>query len=247
MSCKIISRKHTAFSILFFGLALVAQPILAQNVASNSSGGPSLTQQLAQLKSDSIDSAPIEKFYVVHDRHVGLAKAFEFGVGMARNFNTSIYVRSTENTLMTAFHFNDRWFAQATGSYIYNELTDSAERINTSAKIFPDTAFATKRADLTLGLNGIYGKARLTRDFMFYFDQYCNLGMGVVEFSNGLETLSSRSYVAELGVAFWFGRFSLRLGAKDHYFLERRRLGQSRVHHLLGYTTISYLLNGRAG
>ena len=143
------------------------------------------------------------------------------------------------------YHINDRFYTSLYGSYVNNELTESGQQAWEKDGIYPNAAFVKSRYDGTVGFNLIYGKARVTQDAMFYFDQYVALGGGVVRQSDGAEETQSPAAVADLGFALWFGkRLTFRLGVKDHFFEERRPLDASKVHHVLGYSTVGFLLGG---
>lgn len=226
---------------------LKAGPVRAQSEAAALSAATksTLSQEMDDLGSGDRLAGARERMYVVQDRSVGLGGRFEVSAGAARNFNSNIYLDSYENSLLLTYHANDRFFTSLYGSYVYNELTRSGEAAWEEDGIYPNTAFVKRRYDATLGFNLIYGKARVTRDTMFYFDQYVALGGGLVEQSDGLADTRAPAVVADAGFALWFGpRLSVRLGVKDHYFEERRPLDASRVHHVLGYSTVGFLLGG---
>lgn len=234
-----------ALPILPLGTGAMAQSAdvkASQPLAATKS---TLSQDMEDLASGDKISGGRERMYIVQDRGVGLDGRFEVSVGAAKNFNSNIYLDSTENSLLLTYHFTDRWYTSAYGSYVYNELTKSGQDAWDDDGIYPNAAFIKRRYDATVGFNLIYGKARVTQDTMFYFDQYIALGGGMVEQSDGAETTRTPAGVADVGFALWFGkRLSLRIGVKDHYFEERRPLDTSRVHHVLGYSTIGFMLGG---
>lgn len=239
---------HASLSGLFLSVTI---PILPPCAFSQTAVSPAaaatkstLAQEMEELTSGDKVASP-ERLYIVQDRTVGLAERFEISVGAAKNFNSNIYINSTETSGLLTYHFNDRWYTSLYGAYVSNDLTKSGQDAWTKDGIYPNTAFVKRRYDGTVGFNLIYGKARVTQDAMFYFDQYVALGGGVVYQDDGQEEVQKPSAVADIGFALWFGkRLTFRLGVKDHYFEEKRPLDASRVHHVLGYSTLGFLLGG---
>lgn len=245
--CLAIALPILPLVALVSGVALAESPTLAANKSAQVQAATksSLSQEMEDLGGGDKLAGARERMYIVQDRSVGLGGRFEVSAGVAKNFNSNIYIDSTENSLLLTYHFSDRWYSSVYGAQVYNELTKSGEDAWEDDGLYPNTAFVKRRYDATVGFNLIYGKARVTQDAMFYFDQYVALGGGMVEQSDGLETLRVPSTVADVGFALWFGRrLSLRLGVKDHYFEEHRPVDTSRVHHVLGYSSIGFMLGG---
>jgi outer membrane beta-barrel protein len=233
----------------------LALPILSATAALGAGASPAaktqaatksnLSSELTDLSSGDKIALPDEKMYIVQDRAQTLGGRFEVSVGAAKNFNSNIYVDSSESNVLLTYHWSDRWFTSAYGSYVNNELTDSGRQAWESDGIYPNTSFVKRRFDATVGFNLLYGKARVTQDAMFYFDQYFALGGGVVDQTDLTEETRSPALVADAGFALWFGnRVTLRLGVKDDFFQEKRPLDTSKVHHVLGYSSVGVLLGG---
>jgi outer membrane beta-barrel protein len=205
-----------------------------------------LVGDLDQLADDSlVGAAPAEKLYVVQDRARPMTNAFEIAVGGGRNLRSSVYVEQTQLDAELVYHWSDRFYTAMSGSKVFNKLTPSGERLWDDEGIYPDTAFVKARYDATMGFNLIYGKARMTRDSVFYFDQYLALGGGVVQQSDGVDETRSPAVVGDVGFALWFGRWtSARIGVNDDSFVERRQLSSGRVHHLVGYSSVGLVLGG---
>lgn len=233
-------------SALGFALACVSSSAFAQANANSAAAATksSISSEMDDLSSGDKINSP-ERLYIVQERGVGLTGRFEISAGAAKNFNSNIYVSSTETSLLLTYHINDRFYTSLYGAQVSNDLTTSGQKAWENDGIYPNTAFVKRRYDGTVGFNLVYGKARITRDAMFYFDQYLALGGGAVQQSDGLEETTTPSAVADAGLALWFGnRLTFRLGIKDHYFEEHRTLDSSRVHHVLGYSSVGFLLGG---
>jgi outer membrane beta-barrel protein len=234
-------RRLVMIAILSCGYGAIAH---GEGTAQQKPERRPLTAELGTLASDALPStAETEKFYVVQDRAVGLANRVEVAVDAARNFNSNIYVRSYEAGVRAIYHASNRWFLDAGISKVYNELTDSGRHAWANDGIYPDTSYVKQRWDVAVGFNAIYGKARMTQDTVFYFDQYVAIGGGQVTQDNSIEQSTTPALTGDVGLAVWLGRkISFRVGAKDYYFMERRVATQSKVNHLLGYGAVGVML-----
>ena len=213
----------------------------AAPIAQNVDSSKSLTDQMGQLSGGS----NTEKFYVVQDRQSGNAGVFDLAVGGGTNTNSDVNIQSSESILRLNYHATDRVFVSLAGSQVKNRLNRSAQRRIDDDGIYPDVGFVKSRADLSLGYNLIYGKARVSKDAVFYFDQYVAIGAGTVEQTNTRDTARTPAIVGDVGASFWFGRrVSLGLGAKAYRFKEMRIASEGIANHVIGYANVGVLMGG---
>lgn len=202
----------------------------------------SLDSELQKLSTDA-NQAPggvtSEKLYAVQYRYAPLRHRHEFGLGGAKNFTPDGYTVSNQIDLAYRFYLSDKWFVGLSGSYVFNDLSQSGERLLKDTGILPDATFTKYRGDLALGYNLFYGKFRISMDEVFYFDQYLSIGPGLVRY----ETTSQWGVVGDVGFAGRFGKnFSVRIGLKDYFVKEVRRKSSGMVHNLIGHLELGYLL-----
>lgn len=232
----------------------ILTPALLAFVLSNGSAfgaekgsAPELTSELKSLESGGFGTARNEKLYVVQDRHVDLTNAFTVMAGIGKDLNSNIYLSTDETTFAARYHINNFFFAQIDGAQVNSALTESGERAWRNDGIYPDTSFVNRRYGASMGLNLMYGKVRVTKNFVFYFDQFLTLGIGRIEQSNGLTDSSDPTITAEAGLSFGIGDMvSLIVGARDTYFEEKRRSSSSKVHQVVAYSGVGVLLGGKA-
>jgi outer membrane beta-barrel protein len=209
--------------------------------AQSADSSKSLTDQMSQLSGGS----NTEKFYVVQDRQSGNAGVFDLAVGAGFNTNSDVNIQSTESQLRLKFHPTNRLFVSLAGSQVKNKLNRSAQRRIDDDGIYPDVGFVKSRADFSLGYNLIYGKARVSKDSVFYFDQYVALGGGTVEQTNTRDTARTPAIVGDVGASFWFGRrVSFAIGAKAYRFKEIRIASEGIANHVVGYANVGVLMGG---
>lgn len=206
----------------------------------------SLENELNSLAVPSNQIPPMvasEKMYAVQNRYAPLTYRSEVTLGGSKNFTPDGMMISQQLDLAYRFYLSDRWFVGTSGSYVFNSLSNAGQRLMQQEHLLPDIAYAKYRADLLGGFNIFYGKFRFNMDKAYYFDQYVALGPGVVM----LDTGTAPAAVADVGFSFWFGRTaSVRLGLKDYFFQERRRLSKGMVHNLLGHLDVGVLFGGGA-
>ena len=201
----------------------------------------SLIDQMQQLSGGSNS----EKFYVVQPRRSGNAGVFDIAGGVGYNANSDVNVRSSEAMARVSYHATDNWFLSLAGSQVRNQFSLSAQRRISDDGVYPDVGFVKSRYDATVGYNLIYGKARVSKDSVFYFDQYIALGAGQIEQSNTRETSKTPAMVADIGATFWFAqRVSLAIGAKTYRFKETRIASDGIANHVIAYGNIGMLLGG---
>ena len=161
------------------------------------------------------------------------------------NATGDVNVRSTESIFRAKYHSNNHLFVALSTSQVRNQFNLSAQRRITEDGIYPDVGFVTGRSDLSFGRNFIYGKARITKDAVFFFDQYASIGAGFIEQTDTRTSVVTPALVGDLGVSFWFGgRVSLAVGAKSYLFHETRIASGSNENHVIGYGNLGMLLGG---
>jgi outer membrane beta-barrel protein len=158
-----------------------------------------------------------EKLYSVQPRYAPLQNRNEISFGGGQNMSGNSFLQTQQIELAYRRHFNDRWAVATSAAWVQNRFTDNARRLQQTDGILPDIQYARERYDVAGEVNLFYGKFRLTRDQVFYFDQYLALGPG-------LEHLTSTwvgAATGDIGLVVWFGHWgSLRMGVKDYYYNE---------------------------
>jgi outer membrane beta-barrel protein len=202
----------------------------------------SLDAELQKLSTEA-NTAPAavtpEKLYAVQYRYAPLKYRHEISVGGAMNFTPESYLSSQQLDLAYRFYLSDRWFLGLAGSYVFNSLTKSGERLLKEVGRIPDATYTKYRADLAVGYNLFYGKFRLSMDTVFYFDNYLSIGPGLVRYGNGTQY----GVVGDVGLVGWIGKnFSIRIGLKDYFVKEVRQKSSGMAHNLLGHVELGYLL-----
>ena len=177
-------------STVFFGVlstvALGADKSAASSQATRGDND-SLTDQMQQLSGGSSS----EKFYVVHDRRSGNAGVFDISAGAGYNTNSDVNIRSSEQMARINYHATDKVFLSVAGSQVHNQFNLSAQKRMEEDGTFPNVGFVKSRVDLSIGYNLIYGKARVSKDAIFYFDQYVAIGGGVINQTNTREEVKT--------------------------------------------------------
>lgn len=233
-----------AFSLFSSSLTLAETSAMTQAAPSV----PSLEDQLKGLSGPE-NQAPAglpygtsdEKVYSVQTRYSPLRFTSEIGIGGGRNMSGDSFLVTQELTAAYRFHFSDRWNVALSGAYVYNELNGTGQRVFKEEQRIPDLTYAKTRGDIALGFNTFYGKFRLSMDKVFYFDQYLQLGAGIVN----LPTTTSNAFTADAGFVFWLGkRGSFRVGLKDWYYHEKRIRSEGSNHNLIAHLDIGILLGG---
>lgn len=188
-----------------------------------------------------------EKFYAVQTRYSPLKSRHELDVGAGRNFLSDSSISSNNLDAGYRFHLNDKWSVGVNYSYVSNDLTGSASRLFSKDAVLPDATFQKSRMDLTVGYNLFYGKFRLGSDSVLYFDNFIELGGGLVKMENSIGTseIQEKAIVGGVGFAFWMGKsFGLKLGVRDYYHNEPRLLSEGNVNTLIGYLKLGVLFGG---
>lgn len=245
LNIKKVSVSFVAGVLLFSGMTQAA-PKKGRRVAQ-AVPAEELQSELNDLSRGGFSEAPLEKLYVVQDRHVDLTKSWMLLAGVGTNVNPNIYLDTNETNLTVRYNFNNTFFAQVDGAKMSSELTHSGERIYRNDGIYPDTSFVKSRYGAAAGLNLMYGKVRVTKEFVFYFDQFFTIGLGSIEQSNGLKTTKSPTITADAGLSFGLGKMaSFIVGIRDNYFKEERRNSSDKIHQMVAYSGIGVTLGGKA-
>ncbi len=225
-------------------IAILASQSLMTSGAFAATGAPTLADDINSLKlpdEAQVSSVSTEKLYSFQTRYSPLKYRSEFVISGAKNFSGDSFLTTNQLGLAYRFHLSDRVSLALDGAYVFNTLTDTANRLYENERILPDVAYVKYRGDLMVAYNLFYGKIRPGIDSNVYFDQYVALGGGGVK----LETGTVPEAVADIGFAFWLGKTgSFRLGFKDYYFEETRRLSKSFTHNITGYVGVGILLGG---
>jgi outer membrane beta-barrel protein len=208
---------------------------------SGSDSSKSLADQMNLLSG----GTNAEKTYAVHEQRSGNVGVYDIAAGAGVNTTGDVNLRSTDAMVRLKYHATNHLFVSLGHSQVKNQFNLSAKRRIDEDRVYPNVGFVTSRNDLSLGYNLIYGKARLTKDAMFYFDQYAALGAGMIGQTNTRENLMTPAMVADLGVSFWFGgRVSLAVGAKGYRFKEIRIASSGMTNHVIGYANLGMLVGG---
>ena len=243
-TCRLLIGIAALVSLGASPLALAEEAAVSATASAGSASAPvvSLEDQLKELEvpgNRAPDSVSREKLYAVQNRFVGLRGKHELSAGGGRNFTSDSFLSSSEVLIHYRYHLNDRWALGLGGGFVFNDLSSGGKRLLDSQGLVPDVAYAKNRIDLNTTFNAFYGKFRLSMDQVFYFDQYFQVGAGVVELSTGRVPAG----YAEAGFAFWAGRqVGMRLGFRDAIYNEKRQLSSGLAHNLIAHVDVSLLL-----
>lgn len=230
-------------SLVVLGTLLGGATAWAEDKPTQIASAAALDGELSDLSKGGFEATNKEKIYVVQDRHVNLTNHVQVNAALGTNVNSNIYLDTRESSLSLRYHFNNTVFMQLDGSRVNNELTESGQKIWERDGIYPDTSFVKSRMGASVGLNAMYGKVRVTKDFMFYFDQFFTLGVGRVVQDNGIKRSSVSAYMGEAGLSIGVGKMaSILIGVRDHYFEEQRIASASRIHQIVAYSGVGILL-----
>ena len=200
-----------------------------------------LSKKLEGLNIPSDKVTPLlseEDLYAVNERYSSLNNRFEFTLFGAHDFAADAHMDSKQTGATARYHINSRWSLGARYTEYYNDLTASGDALFKEQQLLPDSDFALNSTDIFVNFNTVYGKVRLTRDTVVYFDQYISLGYGTVGLSKGETQMS----LVDLGLAFWVGKnMSARFGVKNEFYTQQRVNGSDDVHNAMGYLEIGYL------
>lgn len=180
-----------------------------------------------------------ENLISVTGRYSSLRRRHEVSFLGANNFTADSHLETRQIGAKYRFHINSRWSIGASYSEYENKLTSAGKKLFDDEKILPDTDYAIKSADAFVNLNTVYGKLRLTKKQIVYFDHYIALGYGHIDLASGETNL----YNLDTGFAFWIGKHaSFRVGAKSEFFRQKKLTEDTNAHNTMGYLEIGYLL-----
>ena len=217
-------------------ISLFVLPILSLQASESK-----LSEKLDSLNIPSDKVTPLvskENLFAVNDRYSSLTKRHEVSFFGANNFNSDSHIETTQSGAAYRFHINSRWSVGAKYSEYSNKLSGAGKKLFDNEQLLPDTDYALKSTEGFISFNTIYGKLRLTRDTIVYFDQYIALGYGDVALANGEQKMTT----LDLGLAFWLGRkASARVGLKNEFYTQQKINGSSDVQNAMGYMEFGYL------
>lgn len=177
----------------------------------------------------------------VNSRYSSLNKRVELTLIGANNFTADSHMDTKLVGATMRLHLNSRFSFGGRYSEYLNELTDSGQRLFETKQILPDTDYAIKSSEGFLNINTVYGKFRLTKSKIVYFDHFVSLGYGKMALANG----EVQMYTADTGFSFWFGKnASARVGVKNEFYDQAKLNGKEAVHSAMGYLEIGYLFGG---
>ncbi len=194
------------------------------------------------IPSDKVNSVVSrDKLYVVNTRYSSLENRHEFTVVGAKNFNAESNIETQQAGASYRYHLNADWSFGLKYLTFSNELSDSGKALFNDKSLLPDTDYASNSTEILASYNTIYGKLRLSKSRIVYFDQYIALGLGQIELASGATQLFS----LDLGLAFWLGKnFSARVGLKNDFYQSQQLARVRNVHNSMGYLEFGYLFGG---
>ena len=188
---------------------------------------------------DSLNTEPIrqnvvsqESYYFVQPRNLPLVKKKELGVVLGRDLAGNSFLVTQQLGLQFHYHFDDRWSLVADHHLVNNRFSAAADRLQQDSGLVPKVSYATARTHLGVEWNSLYGKFRIGRDRVLYFDQYLGASVSRIALNTGVVN----GLLADLGLAFWFApKWSARIGLKDDYYPEQATFLSNSEHYVQGY------------
>ncbi len=227
-----------------FAFVLLATVFAVPGFAANN---PSKASQLSledQLKTlDTGNQLPAsanhDKMYSVQPRYLPLQYRSEISFGAAQDMTPDSFLKTQQLELEYRFHFNDRWSVGLAQAWVDNQLKGETTNIQGA---LPAVPYATMRQDLTVEYNIFYGKFRWGSETVSYFDMYGALGTGRITQVTGNSTDNVNATVADVGFAFWLGKWgSARLGIKDYAYNETYLSGTLTQHNIHAHVDLGYI------
>ncbi len=223
---------------LIIGICLVCSSLSVQAESD-------LTKKLDSINIPTDKVSPLiskRNLYAVNSRYSTLNKRHELTINGANNFNADSHLETKQVGGSYRFHINSKWSLGYKYSEYKNQLSASGKKLFENKQILPDSDFAIKSTEGFINYNTVYGKLRLTKSQIVYFDQYISLGYGDIDLARG----NTQVYNVDLGFAFWLGRnFSTRVGVKNEMYRQANLNDSRNVHHAMGYIEFGYLFGGR--
>jgi outer membrane beta-barrel protein len=217
---------------LVIGLGLVLSTSV---VASN------LEDKLKMLHIPDDKVTPVvsdDKLYVVNTRYSSLINRHEVSINGGNNFTADSHLVTTSWGGAYRYHINPKWSVGARYTKYNNELSDSGKWLFDSAALLPDNDYAESSQDIFVSYNTTYGKLRIGKNRVTYFDQYVSLGYGTIDLASGQQQM----LVGDIGLAFWLGKsFSSRVGVRNEIYTQEQTSRTRDVHNAIGYISFGYL------
>lgn len=218
--------------------------ILCASIALISLSGFSASELENKLDSLNIPSDKVtplvseEDLISVNSRYSSLNKRHEVTLLGANNFTADSHMETRQIGATYRFHINSRWSLGARYTEYENKLSASGDKLFKAQNLLPDSDYAIKSTDGFINFNTIYGKLRLTKNTIVYFDQYVSMGYGKIALANG----EAQMYTADLGFSFWLGKHgSARIGVKNELYEQTKLNGAEDVHSAMGYVEVGYM------
>ncbi len=214
------------------------------SISLNSFASDDLSKKLEALSIPSEKVTPLlteDELIAVNGRYSSLNKRHEVTFSGANNFTADSHMETKQISATYRFHINSNWSIGARYSEYENKLSGAGEKLFDEQKILPDADFAIKSSEGFVNYNTVYGKLRLTKSTIVYFDHYVSLGYGTVALGNG----EAQTYIGDTGLAFWIGKHaSLRTGLRNEFYRQKKLNGPENVHNGMGYIEFGYLFGG---
>ena len=201
-----------------------------------------LESELKSLNFDKSEKIPAgqstEKLYSIQSRVISLDNRNEILLGGGQNLTGDSFLVSRQASLEDQFHFNDKWAVALAYSKAENKWSSSTQKLIDQNSLVPDVDYLKSRTEFRLQYNTFYGKLRVTRDSIFYFDQYVALGYA----SNELASGNSGGPVIDVGFSNWISNYgSIHWGLKDYSYQERGQLSSGFTNNIFAYIQAGYL------
>jgi len=210
-------------------------------VDQNNNPKDSLENKLDQLNIPSDRVTPLvsrDKLYIVNSRYSNLNKRHELSFAGGNNYTAESHLVNRQMALSYRFHYSSRVSGGIRHTDYQNELSEAGKTLFKNKALVPDSDFAFKSTEAFITYNTIYGKMRVSKTKVVYFDQYVSIGAGKIDLASGEETLTN----VDLGVAFWLGsNMSARIGVKNEFYVQGRLNGKEKVHNAVGFIEFGYL------
>jgi len=200
-----------------------------------------LDQKLDTLNIPTDRVSPVvskENLYIVNKRYSSLRRRHELTFSGAKNFNADSHLETNQLGATYRFHLNADWSFGLRHTQYNNELSSAGKQLFERREILPDSDFALKSTSGFVNYNTIYGKLRMTKNTIVYFDQYIALGYGKIDLASG----ETNQVNLDLGFSFWLGKnFSSRVGLNNEFYTQQKLEDETNVHNMMGYVEFGYL------
>ena len=203
--------------LLILSILLPLQVFAATNLETE-------LEKLDMAKGQAPQSISDEKLYSVQDRALPLKGRTEVTIGAGHQLTGDGFLETNQVSIGAQYHINEKWSVAGSYSNLYNKFTNAADEINQKQRMLPNVVYTTERTELRGEYNLFYGKFRVSREQVYYFDQYVGLGMTQNTTENNVETQKVDGYVADAGLALWVPPYgAARLGFKNYTQPEKKQ------------------------